>query len=111
MFLKEAARVCKKLYIEVPLEHTRSLDKSIRISGPFGHINFYTNTSFDNLIHTSGLKIEKSIIFPASLERESYIANNKFIGYVKHQIRKNALKLSPRMATNTFVYMYGVICS
>ncbi|MER8441063.1 class I SAM-dependent methyltransferase [Mesorhizobium sp. M1312] len=27
MFLMEAARVCKKLYIEVPLEHTRNLSR------------------------------------------------------------------------------------
>jgi ubiquinone/menaquinone biosynthesis C-methylase UbiE len=111
MFLKEAARVCKKIYIEVPLEHTGTLDKSIRISGPLGHINFYTSMSFDNLIRTSGLKIEKSAIFPTGLEREIFLSKNKVSGYIKHQIRKGALKLSPRLASNVFVYMYGVLCS
>jgi ubiquinone/menaquinone biosynthesis C-methylase UbiE len=111
MFLKEAARVCKKLYVEVPLEHTRNLNKTVQIAGPLGHINFYTNISFDNLISTSGLKIENSAIFPASLERELFLSNNKILGQIKHQIRKNALKLSPRLATNAFVYMYGVLCS
>jgi 2-polyprenyl-3-methyl-5-hydroxy-6-metoxy-1,4-benzoquinol methylase len=110
MFLKEAARVCKKLYVEVPLEHTISLDKTISISRPLGHINFYTKKSFDNLIRTSGLTIEKSIIFPASLEREIFIANSQLIGFIKNKIRTNALKIAPNIATHVFVYMYGVIC-
>lgn len=111
MFLKEAARVCRKLYVEVPLEHTITLGRSIRSAGPLGHINFYNITSFDNLILTSGLKIEKSVIFPASLERESFLVNSKAVGYIKHQIRKNALILSPKIATSIFTYMYGVLCS
>lgn len=54
MFLMEAARVCKQLYIEVPLEHTRNLNRAIRMSGPYGHINFYTPLTFENLLNTSG---------------------------------------------------------
>lgn len=57
MFLAEAAGVCKKLYVEVPLEHTRYMQRAIRISGQYGHINFYTPLSLENLLKTSGLQL------------------------------------------------------
>lgn len=77
MFLREAARVCKKLYIEVPLEHTRDLSKAIRMSGPYGHINFYTTQTFENLLKTSGLKVERLKVFAPDLAYEQHLAGEK----------------------------------
>ncbi len=55
MFLKEAVRVCRQIYVETPLEHTSHLAKAIKISSKFGHINFYTSETFANLLQTLGI--------------------------------------------------------
>lgn len=110
MFLYEAKRVSRKLYIEVPLELTSDLDRSIRMSGPYGHINFYTPGSFENLLKTSGLNIEKMTIFAHDLEYEQYLSG-RAKGWLKYQIRQNLLRFVPKMAVRNIVYMAGALCS
>lgn len=110
MFLLEAKRACKNLYIEVPLELTRNLDRSIRLSGPYGHINFYTPGSFKNLLKTCGLKVDKMMVFPHDLEYEQHLAG-KQKGWIKYQIRHGLLKVAPKFAVRNMVYMAGALCS
>ncbi|MBY5399339.1 class I SAM-dependent methyltransferase [Rhizobium leguminosarum] len=110
MFLYEAKRVSEKLYIEVPLELTKDLDKSIRMSGPYGHINFYTPGSFENLLRTSGFTVEKMVIFAHDIEYEQYLAGRSK-GWVKYQIRQKLLRYAPKFATRNMVYMAGALCS
>lgn len=110
MFLHEAKRVSRKLYIEVPLELTSNLDRSIRMSGPYGHINFYTPGSFENLLKTSGLNIEKMMIFAHDIEYEQYLSG-RAKGWLKYQIRQNLLRFAPKVAVRNMVYMAGALCS
>jgi SAM-dependent methyltransferase len=109
LFLREASRVCKKLYIEVPLEHTRNLTKAIRMSGPYGHINFYTAQTFDNLLKTSGLEVERMRVFSHDLAYEQYLAG-KSKGWVKYKIRTELLRLAPKTAVRSLAYMAGALC-
>lgn len=110
LFLHEAARVSKKLFIEVPLEHTSNIDKSIRMGRPYGHINYYTKATIKNLIETSGLEIENIEIFSHDLAYETYVAGNKLKGKIKHGIRTSALSVLPTAAERRFVYMAGITC-
>ncbi|MER9232107.1 class I SAM-dependent methyltransferase [Mesorhizobium sp. M0622] len=110
MFLAEAARVCKKLYVEVPLEHTRDLSKAIRMSGPYGHINFYTTQTFENLLTTSGLKVERLKVFVHDLAYEQHLAGTTK-GWVKHRLRTEFLRFAPNMAMRWMAYMAGALCS
>lgn len=110
MFLMEAARVCKKLYIEVPLEHTRNLTKAIRMSGPYGHINFYTPLTFDNLLKTSGLKVERLMTFAHDLAYEQHLAG-RTKGWVKYKLRTEFLRFAPKAAVRSMAYMAGALCS
>lgn len=110
MFLNEAKRVCKKLYVEVPLEHTRNLRRAIHLSGPYGHINFYTPLSFENLLKTSGLKVERMMVFPHDLAYEQLLAG-KTRGWLKYQARRGLLKLNEPLAVRNLVYMAGALCT
>ncbi|SIT59320.1 putative S-adenosyl-L-methionine (SAM)-MTase [Mesorhizobium prunaredense] len=110
MFLAEAGRVCKKLYIEVPLEHTRRLDRAIRMSGPYGHINFYTILSFENLLKTSGLTVERLKVFPHDLAYEQHLAG-RTKGWLKYKVRTEFLKILPKTAMRSIAYMAGALCS
>jgi SAM-dependent methyltransferase len=110
MFLREAARACNSLYVEVPLEHTRFLDRAIRVSGPHGHINFYTPGTFRNLLKTSGLEVERLMIFAHDLEFEQFMSGARK-GWIKRQIRAGLLRFAPKTATRNLVYMAGALCS
>lgn len=109
MFLYEAKRVSRRLYVEVPLELTRNLAKSVRESGPYGHINFYTPGSFENILKTCGLKVERLTVFAHDIEYEQYLAG-RAKGWLKYQIRRNLLRMAPKFAVRNMVYMAGALC-
>ena len=109
MFLREAKRVSRNLYVEVPLELTNDLPKSIRESGPYGHINFYTPGSFENLLKTCGLKVERLMVFAHDIQYEQYLAG-RAKGWLKYQIRQKLLRIAPKFATRNMVYMAGAFC-
>lgn len=110
MFLMEAASVCKKLNIEVPLEHTRNLNRAIRMSGPYGHVNFYTPLTFENLLNTSGLKVDRLMTFAHDLAYEQHLAGRSK-GWVKNKLRTEFLKVAPKTAVRSMAYMAGALCS
>lgn len=110
LFLREAARVCRQIYVEVPLEHTRTLSRSIRISGPNGHINFYTPETFENLLKTTGLNVDRLIVFPHDLAFEQFMAGRRR-GWLKYQLRSGLLRVAPNLAPRHMVYMAGALCS
>jgi ubiquinone/menaquinone biosynthesis C-methylase UbiE len=66
MFLRELSRVARRCYIEVPLEHTLRVQRSIQTSTPYGHLNFYTLETFKNLLSTVELTLLSAAIFPNS---------------------------------------------
>ncbi len=110
LFLHEAARVCEKIYVEVPLEHTRNLERAIRVSGQFGHINFYTPRIFENLLRTSALKVERTMVFAQSLPYEQHLAGN-LRGWLKYRVRRDFLRVAPKIAIRNMSYMFGALCS
>ncbi|MEH2557182.1 ubiquinone/menaquinone biosynthesis C-methylase UbiE [Bradyrhizobium algeriense] len=109
LFLNELKRVSKRVFIEVPLEHTFRLQRSIVMGKPFGHINHYTFDRFINLLDTCGLKPVASKIFPNSLAYETFVGG-KAAGSAKHVIRSTALKFAPALAPNVFVYLGAAMC-
>jgi ubiquinone/menaquinone biosynthesis C-methylase UbiE len=109
LFLRELARVARRVYIEVPLEHTFRLKRSIAFGKPFGHINHYTFDRFLNVLATSGLKPVGSQIFANSLPYEAFVGG-KMRGYVKYAIRSGMLAVAPALAPKLFVYLAGALC-
>lgn len=108
-FLNELRRVAKRIYVEVPLEHTFRLQHSIAMGKPFGHINHYTFGRFLNLLETCGLKPVAAHIFPNSLAYETFVGG-RTIGTVKHAIRLTTLRVAPMLAPKLFVYLGAALC-
>ena len=108
-FLTEITRVCRTVYIEVPLEMTLRVEKSIRASGPYGHINFYNPATFRNLIETSGLEILGFRVFANSLAYERHVSG-RLTGTAKHAIRHGLLSILPGHAPHLMTYLAGAIC-
>ena len=108
-FLREISRCCKQIYIEVPLELTLTVRKSIRLSGPYGHINFYNPVTFKNLLETSDLKILKFKVFANSLAYETHISG-ELRGMIKYLLRSQLLGMMPKTAPHLLSYLAGVLC-
>ncbi|MBI5321100.1 class I SAM-dependent methyltransferase [Bradyrhizobium sp.] len=109
LFLREMARVARRVYVEVPLEHTVRLKRSIAAGRPFGHINHYTHARFLNLLETSGLVVQRSRVFSNSLPYEQFLAGTTK-GSIKHAIRSGLLKIAPGVASNLMVYLGAAVC-
>lgn len=109
-FLAEVARVCKLVYVEVPLELTLNIERSIRYARPYGHLNFYTPATLRNEIETAGLEVIDLKVWANSLEYETHVSG-ALKGRITNVIRNSALKLMPRHAPMLMTYIGGALCS
>jgi SAM-dependent methyltransferase len=109
LLLKEIRRVARRCYIEVPLEHTMSLRKSISIGKTFGHINYYSAGTFANVLDTAGLRPVAFATFAHSREYEQLLSG-QIVGALKRAIRSTTLEIAPALATQMFVYIGAAIC-
>jgi ubiquinone/menaquinone biosynthesis C-methylase UbiE len=109
LFLNELKRIAKRIIIEVPLEHTFTIKKSIKQGRPHGHINFYTVETFKNLLETCGFNCLKLQVFPNSKDLECFVSGNTK-GSINNRIRSSVLSISPRIATSIMTYMCTVYC-
>src|SRR5665213_1825238 len=109
LFLNELRRVSKRVFVEVPLEHTFRFQRSIAMGKPFGHINHYTFERFLNLLKTCGLTPLAANIFSNSLAYETFVGG-RMAGPITHVIRSSALKIAPSIAPNVFVYLGAAMC-
>ena len=110
VFISEIARVCKYIYIEVPLEDTFSIEKAILVSSKYGHINFYRTPTLKALMESCSLKVLKFNIFSHSKEYEILLYGN-FSGTLRYYIKKLFLILSPKLATFFFTYTCGMVAT
>ena len=109
LLLKEVRRVARRCYIEVPLEHTIRLRRSISVGKAFGHINFYTIKTFENILDTARLSPVSLATFAPTREYESHLSG-PVGGAIKHAVRSSALKISSPLARHLFVYLAGAFC-
>jgi Methyltransferase domain len=109
LFLAEIARACRLVYVEVPLELTLRVERAIRASSPYGHLNFYTASTFRNLLETAGLEILGFKVFSNSLAYETHVGG-KARGMVKYLLRNGLLSVAPGLAGFAMSYLAGAVC-
>jgi SAM-dependent methyltransferase len=110
LLLREAARVARRIYIEVPLEHFR-LNR--RLCGDFvldstGHINFFDAGLFRFLVQSSGLRVLRQEVRHTSAAPYRFAQGRR--GLVKYAIKEGALRLAPRLAPKYFMYHGAILC-
>lgn len=99
--LYEAARVGRRVFVEVPLEDTRALSR-LYIPDRVGHINVYTHRSARRLIQTCGLTIEAERLYTPSWETHLHSGGAR--GAAKFVIKRLARALAPGVAPHLFTY-------
>jgi hypothetical protein len=106
-FIEEITRACDLVYVEVPLELTLRVNRSIKLSGVYGHINFYNSTTFRNLLETSNVEIVAFKVFSNSLAYETFVSPST--GKFKYYLRSFLLWLSPTLAGFAMTYLAGAV--
>jgi ubiquinone/menaquinone biosynthesis C-methylase UbiE len=105
--IREASRVGKNLFIEVPLEHTRKLPQDF-VFDRVGHINVYTPKTIRHLLQSCNLVIDNQIVTVHS--RAVHLADQGKQGAINYEIKKYLLKFLPNLATSLFTYNSALIC-
>lgn len=99
--LKEAARVARHVYVEVPLEHTWRMSRNYADGFP-GHINFYSSRSIRLLVQTSNLRVvTQNVTQPSWVAYRYQYGIRGMIGFV---VKAALLKIYPPLATALFTY-------
>ena len=105
--LKEAARVAKHVFVEVPCEDNRGAGKDWRWN-PEGHINYYTPRSIRFLVQSCGLRVHQQRIVDWALP--TYIFENGLVkGLIKLGIKRLALPLP--FSSKVFTYNCALVTS
>jgi len=105
--LREAGRVAKHVYVEVPLELTMRLSPDNAFER-FGHINYYSAKTIRSLIQTSGLDVLGQVVTTPSKSVYMYEKGKK--GLANYYLKKCLLKIVPGLATQIFTYHSALSC-
>jgi SAM-dependent methyltransferase len=104
--IREAARVAKTVFIEVPLEDTW------RLSGDFvfdrvGHINFYNRKTIRSLVQSCGMKILDARLSHGAIGSYVY-RKGKWPGACAYVVKELGLRVCPTFAARSFGYHYSL---
>ncbi len=105
--LREAARVARGVFVEVPLSDTVCLSKDYRASG-CGNVNAFSEKSIRRLLQTCDLEVLDQEVTPPREEA----AYHKWgaVGLFRHLVRAVALHIAPPLAKSVFAYQCALFC-
>lgn len=108
--LDEMSRVARRwIYLEVPCElHVRTTHRELQRSLDIGHINAYTPESFQLLLQSANLTIDRLELFDHSWDVHRF-QNSAFKAGIKHVMRRALLAWNPTLASRLFTYHLGVL--
>jgi 2-polyprenyl-3-methyl-5-hydroxy-6-metoxy-1,4-benzoquinol methylase len=106
--LYEAGRVANFVFVEVPLEDNKRLNKTL-VSNKVGHINFYSTRTIRKLIQTCDLTILAQKVTHPSYQIYNYQYGKK--GIIRYLFKKLVLQLMPNLATNSWTYNCPLLCT
>ena len=102
--IKEAARVGRRLFVEVPLEDVTRRPRDF-VPDRVGHINFYSPRSIRWLLQTCDLSVLRQMTTTPS--RITYPAGAR--GFLAYTVKRSLLAAAPTFATRHFSYHESLI--
>lgn len=107
LLLYEAARVGKRLLVEIPLEDNVRLPDDF-VFDRVGHINVYSRKAIRRLLQSCHLRVRGETI--ANHSKAIYLFQKGPRGLVNYSIKKFLLRFFPRLATALYVYHAAFLC-
>lgn len=113
--LREAARVCRAVIVEVPLERNLSGRRDAKRAGSeaAGHVQELDRAEIRALIETAGLRIEAELLDPLPAEVHTFFAATRAArarALAKSAARSALFRASPGLAERMFTLHYACAC-
>jgi SAM-dependent methyltransferase len=113
--LREAARVCAALIVEVPLERNASGARAGRraSSEAIGHVQALDRAAVASLVSDAGLRVAADLVDPLPREVHTFFASDarsRAAGLAKAAVRRGVFRASPRLAEQAFTLHYACVC-
>jgi SAM-dependent methyltransferase len=105
--LREAARVARQVFVEVPLEDTWRLPRDF-VLGATGHVNFFSPRSFRHLVQSCGLEVLRERV--ANPGPAVHAWRSGAAGRLRWAVREALLRAAPGLATRAFTYHGSLVC-
>ena len=105
--LREAARVARYVFIEVPLEDV-SRHRRDYIPDTVGHINFFSRRTIRWLVQSCGLRVLGQATTNPS--KATYVYQSGRRGVIQYHVKRLLLKCLPKVATRHFCYHETLLC-
>lgn len=106
--LREAGRVARHVFVEVPLEDNLTLRSNAGPWDTMNHINWYNHKTLRRLAQTSGLRVKRSLVRNATFRAHRHLWGWKapFV-YLPKQV---ALMAAPPLGRAIFTYFGAILC-
>ncbi len=106
--VKEAGRVARYVFMEVPLELNARLPLNYKWN-KVGHINFYSLKTIRYLLQTTNFEIIDQRISNSSYASYRYSFRSKAV--LRYLLKEIILQCGPRLATELFTYNCAILAS
>ena len=113
--LREAARVCRALVVEVPLERNLSGGRGAKraSSEEIGHVQALDRAAVRGLVQEAGLRVAVDLLDPLPVEAHTFFASSRVDqarGLAKAAVRRGLFRVSPAAAERAFTLHYACAC-
>jgi SAM-dependent methyltransferase len=113
--LREAARACRALIVEVPLERNASGARPVKrtSSEEIGHVQALDRAAVRELVGSAGLRVAADLLDPLQREVHTFFADtpvDQARGLAKAAVRRGLFRVSPAVAERAFTLHYACAC-
>ena len=113
--LREAARACRALVVEVPLERNASGGRAVKRSSSeeIGHVQALDRAAVRRLVEDAGLRVAADLLDPLPREVHTFFAESpvdQARGLAKAAVRRGLFRVSPAVAERAFTLHYACAC-
>jgi SAM-dependent methyltransferase len=113
--LREAARACRALIVEVPLERNASGTRAAKraSSEEIGHVQALDRERVRQLVDAAGLRVAADLLDPLPREVHTFFAfsaADQARGLAKAAVRRGLFRLSPAVAERAVTLHYACAC-
>jgi SAM-dependent methyltransferase len=113
--LRETARACRALIVEVPLERNASGGRAVKRSSSeaIGHVQALDRAAVRRLVSDAGLRVEAELLDPLPRDVHTFFARSavdQARGLAKAAVRRGLFRVSPAVAERAFTLHYACAC-
>jgi SAM-dependent methyltransferase len=113
--LRETARVCRSVIVEVPLEANLSARRTTKRRGAaeIGHLQSLDREAVRELVESAGLRVTGELLDPLPAEVHLFFAETpaaRIRARAKAAVRRGVFVASPPLATRLFTLHYACVC-